>query len=475
MSGIHKQEYRLLDLPTRTVTLFPSRAQVIRDIKNVALKAGINQVSITGLTPTVDEHSIKIEGTGSAVITDISVQLLPNQDIFEDIFPMPEDGKKSRQDDQQDEKIQDPPCVTKLNEETNQLNIKLVALEDDLKRASEVIANADRRLKMLDEYGAKFEPKSGADISGILETYHTQRSHIFQDHMNGTVRERELRKQLSTLRSTLLRLEGEIRNERTKANSAQVEAEEAKARKTALEHKRMAKKVGENARLRREREKFWPKSCYTACITLDANSYAPTSSRRSSVSGVSALASPSLEKQQLRGLSSLDTEPVEIICDLSISYVTASASWSPCYDLQLDTTSTTAMLLFDAQLTNLTSESWKDCKIILSTSQAVYAGLQDAIPRLVPWTIKLVSKGVVNQGDITNSLEERQALVKPLHDSINHCANPITRAALFGVSSETHQQPKVSPFATIYSIFHNLILPATFPSYLVNFQRKRVD
>ena len=38
MDEIHKKEYRIRDLPTRSVTLFPTRAQVIRDIKDVPLK-----------------------------------------------------------------------------------------------------------------------------------------------------------------------------------------------------------------------------------------------------------------------------------------------------------------------------------------------------------------------------------------------------------------------------------------------------
>ena len=38
MDTVHKQEYRIRDLPTRTVTLFPTRAQVVREIKDVPLK-----------------------------------------------------------------------------------------------------------------------------------------------------------------------------------------------------------------------------------------------------------------------------------------------------------------------------------------------------------------------------------------------------------------------------------------------------
>ena len=41
MDAVYKQEFRVRDLPTRTVTLFPSRAQIVRDIKDVSLKVGL--------------------------------------------------------------------------------------------------------------------------------------------------------------------------------------------------------------------------------------------------------------------------------------------------------------------------------------------------------------------------------------------------------------------------------------------------
>jgi hypothetical protein len=107
--------------------------------------------------------------------------------------------------------------------------------------------------------------------------------------------------------------------------------------------------------------------------------------------------------------ASPDPETPHPACDISISYVTSSAFWSPSYDLQLNTTANTGMLFFDAQLTNNTSEAWKDCKIILSTSQAVFSGLQDDIPKLVPWRIKLVGRGgggFHGYGGITRSIKE---------------------------------------------------------------------
>lgn len=38
MDSIPKQEFRIRDLSTREVKLFPTRAQIVRDIKNVTLK-----------------------------------------------------------------------------------------------------------------------------------------------------------------------------------------------------------------------------------------------------------------------------------------------------------------------------------------------------------------------------------------------------------------------------------------------------
>lgn len=38
MDNTHKCEYRIRDLPTKSVTLFPTRAQVVREIKDVVLK-----------------------------------------------------------------------------------------------------------------------------------------------------------------------------------------------------------------------------------------------------------------------------------------------------------------------------------------------------------------------------------------------------------------------------------------------------
>ena len=360
------------------------------------------------MTPTVDEHSIKVEGTGSAVISDISVELLENSEIFQEIYP---DSDKDDSDTSGDESSQDSPttksdddALTPARTELKAIQDKIVAVLDDAQRAEEVVSSAERRLSMLDEYGKKFEPKSGADVGEIVDVYNDQRGKTFQDHLDGTIRQRELRAEIILLRKTESKLEAQVQKEDNKRQKAAVKRQQAKRKKDQIMAARLQKKASEKARILGEKLKFWPRSCYTVRITLDATHYTPVSSRRSSVTSVTDLVKPVVDEPTDPAYPGPDSPSP--VCDISISYVTSAAFWSPSYDLQLDTTANTGTLFFDAQLTNNTSEAWKDCKIILSTSQAVFSGLQDDIPKLVPWRIKLGGTFGGGSGDITNSTQE---------------------------------------------------------------------
>src|SRR5688572_9824911 len=81
-----KQLFNVKTLPTTSVTLYPARAHITRDIHDILLKPGANEVEIYGLSPSVDEHSIQIEGKGAATIADMTVELVPNREIFEEEY-----------------------------------------------------------------------------------------------------------------------------------------------------------------------------------------------------------------------------------------------------------------------------------------------------------------------------------------------------------------------------------------------------
>lgn len=125
----------------------------------------------------------------------------------------------------------------------------------------------------------------------------------------------------------------------------------------------------------------------------------PASSRRSSIDGdtIVNLATTDFHKT---GREELKEDEIS----LSLSYITFSASWSPRYDLALNTVKYTGALDYGAELRNTTSETWKDCKIVLSTSQTSFSGLSETIPVLQPWHVRL-QKGKSNEGALYSRKE----------------------------------------------------------------------
>ncbi|KAG7127670.1 Protein F37C4.5 like protein [Verticillium longisporum] len=397
MDTVHKQEYKVRDLTTRSVTLFPSRAQVVRELKDVSFKPGVNEITVIGLTPTVDEHSIKVEGTGLAVISNITVELQSNRDIYEDIYP---DSDNDSDETSDEEQILDPNATQEDAGELKQVRQQLVALRDEQTRAKESLASAENRLKILDAYGKHMAEEDGTDIVGSLDKYRSERKKVFHDHMAGVKESRDILLRIEDATKFEARLVAEAAKAQRKAVKAWLKAQKAKQTEQTKKDRRKAEQQKEKARIRTEREKFWPRQCYAVCITLDATSFTPMSSRRNSVSS-------DLVKVPVVG-SDDAVDPSQLTCDLVLSYVTTAAFWSPSYDLQLSTTTNKATLCFDAQLTNKTSETWSNCKIVLSTSQASFSGIADAIPTLAPWRIKLAIRGTVR--DNTALLASREEL-----------------------------------------------------------------
>ncbi|GAB1318662.1 Mucoidy inhibitor A [Madurella fahalii] len=443
MDDPQKQVFHVRDLPTGSVTLFPTRAQITRDLKNVSLKPGANEITVIGVTPTADEHSIKVEGTGSAIITDITVELLPNRDIFQEIYPDSDsESDKDESDDEDDDE-------EKVNDALEEIREKLVVLSDEQKRAKERIASAESRLRFLDGYGKSLEKKPSVEIEPCMETYRTEREKVFKDHMEGTARDRELTKEITKLRREELRLWKLDGKAAKKAAKAKAKVKKAKAKLQEKQRRRDQERQKEKTRIRKEREQFWPRFCYSVRITLDATNFTPGSSRRTSVASLTDVKVIS-EKE-----NSPADETASLACDLSLSYVTSSAFWSPSYDLALSTTTNTATLCFDARLTNMTSETWSNSRVILSTSQANFSGLQDDIPSLVPWRLKLAGRGGPWDGfDIAHSREER-AEKEVYHAAQNALVQQKPRANLFGVSdsfsstniSKAPTQPKMAAVA----------------------------
>ena len=336
-----------------------------------------------------------MEGTGAATITDIEIESLPNREIFEEIYPDSDLDKSDDEDSDNDDEseFEDKPELEAIKE-------KLVQLKDNLKRAKEVVANADNRLKILDAYGKSLDSKEKVvPIADCLEVYKQERAKAFEDHMEGLAEERKINYEVSQANKEQTRLLKLEKKEKAKVNKEKAKIQKAKAKIQLKRAKREQDRLNEKARIFKERQSFWPKYCYSVRIQLDVNIFTPMSSRRASFSS-------DVEMVQRSPSQTMDCEPTPT-CDLVLSYITSSAFWSPSYDLQLSTTNNTGSLCFDARLTNSTSETWENCKLTLSTSQANFTGLDDATPLLRPWRIKLASKNDdLDESNILSSREE---------------------------------------------------------------------
>ncbi|SPJ71243.1 uncharacterized protein FTOL_00971 [Fusarium torulosum] len=400
----HKVEYKIRDLGTRSVTLFPLQAQVKRDIKDVPLKPGINEISIVGLTPTIDKNSITVEGSGSATITGISVEFLPNHEHFDEVYPDSDQDDSDSEDENEDDDDDELPGVPR-DPSLLEIKKKLTELNDEQQQAREIVGSADSRIIVLDAYSRSMEKKENVDISRELEIYQKEHGKAFEQRLVGVKRERQVTEAINKALKEQSRLTKLAKKAKAKEQKNKAKLQKAVNKKQEQRKRRAEEKRKEKQRLRNERSRCWPKYCYTVQIQLEVNSsYTPASSRRGSMSS-------EVEFVQRPRSKTADAEET-LSCDLVLTYVTEAAFWNPSYDIQLSTVNSTGTLCFDAGLHNTTSETWENCKITLSTSQATSSSLDDTIPVLTPWHLKIASKNekksVTSRGDAFESKKELQ-------------------------------------------------------------------
>ncbi|KAJ2974798.1 hypothetical protein NQ176_g5864 [Zarea fungicola] len=420
MEPINKIEYKLVDVPTRSVVLFPARAQIFRDIKDIDLKTGINEVTITGLSPTLDEDSVKVEGTGSAIITDISVVSLPNRDIFNEVYP--DDDVSDESDDEDD----DPETSAELK----QAEARVAEIQDEARLVEDTILSTSKRQQILDlrsESADKSELEKGARLTELLAAYKKEREALCEEGLKAAQAQRHIHEKMNAATSHLHKVQKAALKESR-------ERRRAKEREREIRRMRRGERREEKERIRKERETFWPKYCYSVTITLDVNTMTPISSRRQSIaSDIDVVKVAAVKDDGYDG----DTFQEGFSCDLTLSYITSAAKWQPSYDLQLSTTSATATLCFDAKISNETSETWKNCKVSLSTSDAAFAGIDSALPELVPWRIRLLGGKSIHYGgqddQITRSRTERFEHQSYVRERMSRTVDHKSRFDMFGL------------------------------------------
>ena len=87
--------------------------------------------------------------------------------------------------------------------------------------------------------------------------------------------------------------------------------------------------------------------------------------------------------------------------ELEISYVVTGASWTPLYDLRVDSASHSVDLSYLAEISQNSGEDWNDVSLTLSTAKP---GLGTLPPQLKPWYIDTPPISVAVQRNLSRSI-----------------------------------------------------------------------
>ncbi|KAL9120676.1 MAG: hypothetical protein Q9187_002768 [Circinaria calcarea] len=317
------------------------------------------------------------------------VELVPNPDVYEDVY-------LSESDEDSDESEDDASDSETEDEFTRDINQQMKELEDQLTKSLSYLNNAKSRLTFLESLMGKVDKPDTNSISRSLDVYRLEREKITNDQSIWTGEGKRLRETIQKLEKESARRGKSAAKEKAKVQKAKDKAKqkEWEKKERLRTERRLAKE-----RTREERSHFWPKQVYRIVLTLESNSgMTPSSSRRGSVNSLPEVAIPSQGSKSDFARDSSDVT-------LCLSYITQSASWSPHYNLSISTPSTSGTIIYRAEFSNTTSETWKDAKVILSTSQTSFQGLDEPIPTMSPWHLRLNKGFGYNKGPIYSSEE----------------------------------------------------------------------
>ncbi|EPS41680.1 hypothetical protein H072_4410 [Dactylellina haptotyla CBS 200.50] len=403
----HKLTFSIRDLSANSVVLYPDQAEITRDIENVQLKPGVNEVTIKDLTGYCQEHSIKVEGKGDAIITDMVVE-----PIYQHLpFGVDPFSKKSHlyikqgninsaysDSESEEEEEEEEESESDLDFEDDPDFSEVTAIDKQIKElklqgqdAAEELKSSEIQLAALERYGATITAEMAAPetMTQFLDAYQESRKILY--------------KQNKAAKVTMDRVEREIARKYKERVKKSKKPMAAKAKQSKQKQKDKAKK--NEAKVEREERKkaarrLRPGNSYRVKVMVETNS---------------------------------ETE-----ASLTLKYLVNNASWFPRYDLRLDSIAKTGQIVYRAHFENKTYETWRDAKITFSSSAQTFGGLREVVPVMTAWTLSLRKGFASYSGDgIDNtaglySIKEQDALAK--------------RGITFGPKKNAHSNNSVNRF-----------------------------
>lgn len=301
----------------------------------------------------------------------MTIECVPNNDRSDILDLSDSDESDDEYDKLNRDEIEEHPEIKKIDK-------AIGSLIQELSDAKEMIISTTMRIGFLDSYGKTLDSKDqGPDtVAQYLQLYDDQRQQLYEIHKFYSTKGERLEKGIQ---------------QKVKERGRLVEAKQEAALKACRkERKRRMKdkevRAAQRAEKRRLKEQimaFWPKKVYKVVLSLEACSDVTPSTSQSDLGNFSkGSGDPD------RSMGPEQALPIS----LSLSYVTREAFWYPVYTVQLSTPSRSGTIAYRAEFQNATSETWRNAKIILSTSQTSFSGLVDTIPTLTPWHVRLAKR-----------------------------------------------------------------------------------
>ena len=294
-----------------------------------------------------DVDSIRVSGTtdgNPARINDLTIDLIPNKYAN---FSTYVDLDSESENEEGDE---DSPSLTAAEAKCQQL-----ALER--KKVEERKSLADQELQYLQQYtntmsNLTSDKPDPATMKSALELYAAQRKAHFE-----TIT--ECKEQLDKLSKEFQKATKELMKEHTRDERA------TRAKVEAMERKKIEKE--EKLREKQESKPETSTKVHRVRIIIDL--------------------------PEAGGVD--DAKPSDGFreANFQLTYTTSSASWTPHYDIRLDTTHPPlSTLTYRGHFTNRTFETWTNACITLSTSQASFGGLNEKIPKMESWRVNVLKR-----------------------------------------------------------------------------------
>ncbi|RJE25746.1 hypothetical protein PHISCL_01934 [Aspergillus sclerotialis] len=410
MADICTSEITVSGLPTKSVTLTPYRATVVREVRTT-IQPGPNEITILGLDPNIITDSIRVEGTGSATITDIQTAVVPRGEQFDDVYP-PEDEVASSDDDDEDDEDADSDGTYADDAELGRLREEIVRAEMRLAKARNKKIMTQTMLEFLDTYGRKMEPEhtDAAQVGEFLALYARQRSADATVHHDAIADEGNVERELGRLYARYVRREERHRKTRKAALKAR-----RRRKQLALRKRTQLREQTERRRL--ERKKFWTENMGQVVVHLDGHLSVGTSVSSSGAEGND------------------DGFPVVLV----LSYVLPRAMWASRYELGISTPSASAHMVYRAEFFNFSAETWQDTRVTLSTSEASWSRLDEVVPSLTPWHIRLepLQKDINDKSSWNRILDDKSKFNSGITTAQ---IQPMATKPLFGGSSQQQAQ-----------------------------------